>query len=112
MVRKSIMVQNPRMAHCLFFQLPCVGGLRTIVLAGFQKKNYEIVTFKGLGSGAGSFFIALIVGEKLPEVKYILFAMVLGFVAYGLSIFTYIKAQRDLGAAKTSAFYSIAPFIR
>jgi drug/metabolite transporter (DMT)-like permease len=37
-------------------------------------------------------------------------ALLLGFVAYGLSIYFYIKAQRDLGAAKTSAFYSTAPF--
>lgn len=37
--------------------------------------------------------------------------MLLGFVSYGLSIFVYIRAQRDLGAAKTSAFYSVAPFI-
>ena len=37
--------------------------------------------------------------------------MLLGFVAYGLSIFLYIRAQRDLGAAKTSAYYAIAPFI-
>ena len=35
----------------------------------------------------------------------------LGFVAYGLSIFTYIRAQKYLGAAKTSAYYSLAPFI-
>ena len=35
----------------------------------------------------------------------------LGFVAYGLSIFTYIRAQNTLGAAKTSAFYAVAPFI-
>jgi len=35
----------------------------------------------------------------------------LGFVAYGLSIFLYIRAQRSLGAAKTSAYYAIAPFI-
>lgn len=38
-------------------------------------------------------------------------AMLLGFVAYGLSIFTYIRAQRTLGAAKTSAYYALAPFI-
>ena len=38
-------------------------------------------------------------------------AMLLGFIAYGLSIFMYIKAQRDLGAAKTSAYYAIAPFV-
>lgn len=37
--------------------------------------------------------------------------MLLGFLAYGLSIFFYIKAQRELGAAKTSAYYAIAPFV-
>lgn len=37
--------------------------------------------------------------------------MVLEFIAYGLSIFLYVRAQRDLGAAKTSAYYSLAPFI-
>ena len=37
--------------------------------------------------------------------------LLLGFVAYGLSINFYIKAQKDLGAAKTSAWYSIAPFL-
>lgn len=36
--------------------------------------------------------------------------LLLGFVAYGLSIFTYVRAQKTLGAAKTSAFYAIAPF--
>lgn len=37
--------------------------------------------------------------------------MLLGFVAYGLSINFYIRAQKNLGAAKTSAFYSVAPFL-
>ena len=32
-------------------------------------------------------------------------------MAYGLSIFFYIYAQRDLGAAKTSAWYAVSPFI-
>lgn len=47
----------------------------------------------------------------MSKITYIALAMILGFAAYGLSIFLYIKAQRDLGAAKTSAYYSIAPFI-
>ena len=34
-----------------------------------------------------------------------------GFVAYGLSIFFYVYAQRSLGAARTSAYYAVAPFI-
>lgn len=75
------------------------------------KSTYQIVTIKGICCGTGSFVIANIVGESLPEVKYIATAMILGFAAYGLSIFLYIKAQRDLVAAKTSAYYSIAPFI-
>lgn len=73
--------------------------------------NFEIVVLKGVFSGGGSFLIAMVKGEQLPDVRYILSAMILGFVAYGLSIFLYIRAQRDLGASKTSAYYAIAPFI-
>ena len=76
-----------------------------------EKSTYQIVTIKGFGSGAGSVTVALIMGEKLPEIMYVLPALLLGFVAYGLSIFTYIRAQKTLGAAKTSAYYAAAPFI-
>lgn len=76
-----------------------------------EKSTCQIVTIKGLCCGTGSFMIAKIIGESLPKIMYIALAMILGFAAYGLSIFLYIKAQRDLGAAKTSAYYSIAPFI-
>ena len=76
-----------------------------------NKNTYEIVTLKGLGSGVGSLLIALTIGEALPRAPYILLTLLLGFVAYGLSIFCYIKAQNVLGAAKTSAYYAIAPFI-
>ena len=76
-----------------------------------DKSTYQIVTIKGFGSGTGSLMVAVIIGEKLPDIKYILPALVLGFVAYGLSIFTYIRAQKTLGAAKTSAYYAVAPFI-
>lgn len=76
-----------------------------------SKSTYEIVTIKGLCSGIGSLVIGLVLGEKIPAVKYIVLVMLLGFVAYGLSIFFYIKAQNKLGAAKTSAYYAIAPFV-
>ena len=76
-----------------------------------EKSTYQIVTIKGFFSGAGSFIIALVSGEKVPSVRYIFSALFLGFVAYGLSIFTYIRAQKTLGAAKTSAYYAFAPFI-
>ena len=76
-----------------------------------HKNSEEIVIIKGCFSGLGSFIVALLLGEGIPAVKYILSMMLLGFVAYGLSINFYIMAQKDLGAAKTSAFYSIAPFL-
>ena len=76
-----------------------------------EKSTYQIVTIKGICSGTGSLIIALVIGEKLPVLKYVLPVLLLGFVAYGLSIFTYIRAQKTLGAAKTSAYYAIAPFV-
>lgn len=76
-----------------------------------DKSTYEIVTIKGVCSGLGSLLIGFAMGERLPPAYYIGLVMLLGFVAYGLSIFFYIKAQKDLGAAKTSAYYAVAPFI-
>lgn len=71
----------------------------------------RIVIIKGFGSGTGSVIVALISGERLTLTPYILLALLLGFVAYGLSIYTYVYAQRYIGAAKTSAFYALAPFM-
>lgn len=71
----------------------------------------EIVVIKGFGSGLGSLALALAVGEPLPPLRVLPVVLVLGFVAYGLSIFFYVYAQRRLGAAKTSAYYAVAPFI-
>jgi len=76
-----------------------------------NKSSEEIVIIKGFFSGIGSLIIALVLGESLPALKWILSVLALGFVAYGLSINFYIMAQKDLGAAKTSAYYSIAPFL-
>ncbi|NLO08553.1 MAG: DMT family transporter [Clostridiales bacterium] len=75
------------------------------------KDPLQVVIIKGFCSGIGSLLIAFIIGEKVNNILYIAIALVLGFFAYGLSIFFYIYAQRDLGAAKTSAYYAISPFI-
>ena len=76
-----------------------------------SKNTYEIVILKGIFSGLGSLVIALVKREALPGIVYIASALLLGFVAYGLSIFLYVRAQNMLGAAKTSAYYAVAPFI-
>lgn len=76
-----------------------------------NKSSTEIVIIKGCFSGLGSLIIALVLGERIPAPLWLFATLLLGFVAYGLSIKFYIMAQKDLGAAKTSAFYSIAPFL-
>lgn len=73
--------------------------------------SVQITAVKGIFSGLGSLAVARILGEPLPELGWTLAVLLLGFVSYGLSIHFYIKAQRDLGAAMTSAYYSIAPFL-
>ena len=75
------------------------------------KDPLQIVVVKGFGSGLGALGIALARGERLPAFGPLLCALALGFVAYGLSIACYIRAQRTLGAARTSAYYAIAPFV-
>ena len=97
----------------VFVLLACVcWGLENNCTRMLSSKNpLEIVVIKGFGSGLGSLIIALVIGEKVPNLLYILCALLLGFVAYGLSIYFYIYAQRDLGAAKTSTYYAVAPFV-
>lgn len=76
-----------------------------------SKDPMEIVIIKGFCSGTGSVLLALVSGERCTEPLFILPALLLGFVAYGLSICFYIYAQRYLGAARTSAYYAVSPFI-
>ena len=64
-----------------------------------------------LCSGLGALGIALATGSAMPGIWQIVAALLLGFVAYGLSILFYVRAQRDLGAARTSAYYALSPFI-
>ncbi len=89
----------------------CWGFENNITRALSVKDPMQVVILKGFGSGFGSLIIAWYLGEVTRNTVYILFALLLGFVAYGLSIYLYVYAQRYLGAAKTSAYYAIAPFI-
>ena len=104
----------------LSFSLGSIFVLLACVCWGFEnnctrmlssKNPLEIVVIKGFGSGIGSLVIAFVTGESMPSLIFIFCALLLGFVAYGLSIYFYIYAQRDLGAAKTSAYYAAAPFV-
>lgn len=75
------------------------------------KDPLQVVIIKGFGSGLGSLIISFVIKDISINVVYIIATLLLGFVAYGLSIYFYVYAQRELGAAKTSAYYAVAPFI-
>ena len=76
-----------------------------------SKDPLEIVLLKGIFSGLGSLIIGLLIGERITALWSVFAVLGVGFVAYGMSIFLYVYAQRLLGAARTSTYYAIAPFI-
>lgn len=76
-----------------------------------SKDPLQIVLLKGIFSGSGSLIIGLCIGERVTAVWSIFAVLFVGFIAYGLSIYFYVYAQRLLGAARTSAYYAVAPFI-
>lgn len=75
------------------------------------KDPLEIVLLKGIFSGIGSIVIGLCLGERVTAVWSVFAALGVGLLAYGMSIFVYVYAQRMIGAARTSAYYAVSPFI-
>ena len=97
----------------LFVLLACIlWGIENNCTRKLSSKDpLEIVMVKGIFSGLGSVMIGLVCGERVHHLWAIPLVLLLGFVAYGLSIYYYVYAQRLLGAARTSAYYAVAPFI-
>ena len=97
----------------LFVLLACVcWGIENNCTRKLSAKDpLDIVLLKGVFSGLGSVSIGFIVGERIEHVWSIFAVLAVGCVAYGFSIFVYVYAQRMLGAARTSAYYAVAPFI-
>jgi drug/metabolite transporter (DMT)-like permease len=69
-----------------------------------------IAMTKGLAAGSVNVSIALAMGEAFPSADTALSAAALGFVSYGLSLVLFVRALRDLGAARTGAYFAVAPF--
>uniref|UniRef100_I5AW67 DMT(Drug/metabolite transporter) superfamily permease n=1 Tax=Eubacterium cellulosolvens (strain ATCC 43171 / JCM 9499 / 6) TaxID=633697 RepID=I5AW67_EUBC6 len=97
----------------LFVLLACIcWGIENNCTRRLSSKDpLQIVMVKGIFSGIGSIAIGFLCGERILHLWTIPVVLLLGFVAYGLSIYFYVYAQRILGAARTSAYYAVAPFI-
>ena len=70
-----------------------------------------IAALKGGVAGGANVTIALAAGVAGPTTRVALAAGVAGLFGYGISLVLFVRALRDLGAARTSAYFSTAPFV-
>jgi drug/metabolite transporter (DMT)-like permease len=70
----------------------------------------QLAAYKGLGAGLFNLALALVLGVPLPGATPVAAAGVIGLVGYGLSLVLFVLALRHLGAARTGAYFSLAPF--
>ena len=70
-----------------------------------------IAAGKGLIAGAVNCSLALWLGVALPGAALLLSTMLVGLFGYGISLVLFVLALRGLGAARTGAYFSTAPFI-
>ncbi|MDP9651417.1 drug/metabolite transporter (DMT)-like permease [Paraburkholderia caledonica] len=68
-----------------------------------------IACLKGLVAGVVNLGIAHWIGEGLADSPHMLSAMVTGFAGYGVSLVPFVIALRNLGTARTGAYFSVAP---
>ncbi len=69
-----------------------------------------IASIKGLVAGMVNLVIALLMGVTWPPLLNVLSAMMVGLLAYGVSLSLFVLALRHLGTARTGAYFSVAPF--
>ena len=66
---------------------------------------------KGLAAGVVNTGLALLLGARVPGPAGIAEAMTIGLLGYGVSLVLFVLALRGLGAARTGAYFSTAPFM-
>ena len=70
-----------------------------------------LAAVKGAVAGTVNLGLALLTGSALPALPVLLAAGALGLVSYGISLVLFVVALRDLGVARTGAYFSVAPFV-
>jgi drug/metabolite transporter (DMT)-like permease len=69
-----------------------------------------ITGIKGLVAGSVNMALALVLGATLPDPPHLAAALALGLASYGISLVLYVRALRELGTARTGAYFALAPF--
>lgn len=71
----------------------------------------QIAAIKGGVAGAINIGVALVLGHRLPDALHLMSAGAIGLTGYGISLVAFVLALRHLGAARTGAYFSTAPFV-
>jgi drug/metabolite transporter (DMT)-like permease len=71
----------------------------------------QIVELKGLVAGPANVGLAFWANASLPSPGTAALAALVGFLGYGISISLFVRALRDLGTARTGAYFATAPFL-
>ena len=69
-----------------------------------------IASVKGLVSGIVNLGLAFSLGASMPALPDLAGAMMVGLLAYGVSLTLFVVGLRHLGTARTGAYFSVAPF--
>jgi len=70
-----------------------------------------LASIKGLAAGTVNVTLALVAGAPVPPIGLMGLSGLVGFFGYGLSLVLFVLALREIGAARTGAYFSTAPFI-
>jgi drug/metabolite transporter (DMT)-like permease len=70
-----------------------------------------LASIKGVVAGAANVTLGLVAGASVPSVGLVAASALVGFFGYGLSLVLFVLALREIGAARTGAYFSTAPFI-
>jgi drug/metabolite transporter (DMT)-like permease len=73
--------------------------------------SVKIAGIKGLAAGTVNLGVAAAFGGALPAPGVAAAAALVGLLGYGVSLALFVVALRQLGAARTGAYFSTAPFI-
>jgi drug/metabolite transporter (DMT)-like permease len=71
----------------------------------------QITAIKGVAAGLVNSALAIAHGAAAPDLSAALGAGAVGLIGYGVSLVLFVLALRHLGAARTGAYFSTAPFI-